>query len=100
MTGFLLRRLASSAAVLAGVSVIVFLLARFIPTDAAAMYIGPRARPDDIERVRVQLGLDRDLLTQYVVYMRDMLGGDWARLSPPNSRCSTRSWPACRPRSS
>lgn len=77
MIRFLLRRLGSSAVVLAGVSVIVFFLARMIPTDVAAMYIGPRARPADIERVRVQLGLDQDLVTQYLVYMRDMLGGDW-----------------------
>lgn len=77
MTRFLLRRLASSMVVLAGVSVIVFALARLIPTDAAAMYIGPRARPEDIERVREQLGLNEDLATQYVVYMRDMLQGDW-----------------------
>ena len=52
MTRFLLRRLASSVVVLAGVSVIVFALARLIPTDVAAMYIGPRARPDDIEQPR------------------------------------------------
>jgi len=77
VTRFLLRRLFSSVVVLGGVSIIVFLIARFIPTDAAAMYIGPRARPEDIERVRVQLGLDKDLATQYAVYMRDMLGGDW-----------------------
>ena len=77
MTRFLLRRLASSMVVLGGVSVIVFLLARFIPTDVAAMYIGPRARAEDIERVREQLGLNEGLLTQYLVYMRDMLQGDW-----------------------
>ena len=77
MISFLLRRLASSAVVLAGVSVITFALARFVPADAAAAYIGPRARPDDIERVRVQLGLDQELHVQYLVYMRDMLGGDW-----------------------
>jgi len=77
VTRFLLRRLASSAVVLAGVSIIVFALARLIPTDVAAMYIGPRARAEDIERVRQQLGLDQDLVTQYAVYMRDMLGGDW-----------------------
>jgi peptide/nickel transport system permease protein len=77
MTRFLLRRLASSVVVLAGVSVIVFILARLIPTDVAAMYIGPRARPDDIERVREQLGLNEDLATQYLVYMRDMVQGDW-----------------------
>ncbi len=77
MIRFLLRRLASSAVVLAGVSIITFMLARFVPADAAAAYIGPRARPDDIERVRVQLGLDQELHVQYLVYMRDMLGGDW-----------------------
>lgn len=77
MIRFLLRRLGSSMLVLAGVSVITFALARFIPTDAAAMYIGPRARPEAIERIRVELGLDKDWITQYVVYMRDMLQGDW-----------------------
>lgn len=77
MIRFLLRRLASSVAVLAGVSVITFALARLIPADVAAIYIGPRARPEQIERVREQLGLNQDLATQYLVYMRDMLGGDW-----------------------
>ncbi len=77
MTRFLVRRLGSSAFVLAGVSIITFWLARLIPSDVAAIYIGPRARPEQIERVREQLGLNEDLVTQYLVYMRDMLGGDW-----------------------
>jgi peptide/nickel transport system permease protein len=77
VTRFLLRRLGSSMVVLAGVSVITFWLARLIPADVAAIYIGPRARPEQIERVREQLGLNEDLVTQYLVYMRDMLGGDW-----------------------
>ena len=77
MIRFVARRLASSAVVLAGVSVITFVLARFVPSDVAAIYIGPRARPEQIERVREQLGLNDDLATQYLVYMRDMLGGDW-----------------------
>lgn len=77
MITFLLRRLASSVVVLAGLSVITFLLARVIPSDPAAAYIGPRARPAEIERVRVQLGLDQPLPTQYLTYMRDMLSGDW-----------------------
>ena len=77
MKGFLLRRLASSAVVLAGVSVITFALARLLPGDAAAVYIGPRATPESIERVREQLGLNEPLHIQYLVYMRDMLSGDW-----------------------
>jgi len=74
---FLLRRLGSSIFVLGGVSIITFALARLIPADVAAIYIGPRARPEQIERVREELGLNEDLATQYLVYMRDMLGGDW-----------------------
>jgi peptide/nickel transport system permease protein len=79
VTRFLLRRLGSSLIVLAGVSVITFFLARVIPVDAAAVYIGPRARAEEIERVRIQLGLDQPLPTQYLTYMRDMLTGDWGR---------------------
>lgn len=77
MIRFLLRRLASSLIVLGGVSVITFALARLIPSDPAAIYIGPRARAEQIEQVRVQLGLDQPLPVQYLTYMRDMLGGDW-----------------------
>ena len=48
----LLRRLASSAVVLAGVSVITFALARLLPSDPASIFIGPRAGPETIARVR------------------------------------------------
>ncbi|MEX1173098.1 MAG: ABC transporter permease [Chloroflexota bacterium] len=77
MKRFLVARFAGAAVVLLGVSVITFALARVIPSNAAALYIGPRARPDDIERVTRQLGLDQPLPVQYLTYMRDMLTGDW-----------------------
>ncbi|MHB8959663.1 MAG: ABC transporter permease [Candidatus Limnocylindrales bacterium] len=77
MIRFILRRLAGSAAVLLGLSVITFLLARVVPSDPAAVYIGPKARPEEIARVTAQLGLDRPLPIQYLTYMRDMLTGDW-----------------------
>jgi ABC-type dipeptide/oligopeptide/nickel transport system permease component len=77
MTRFLARRLGSSVIVLVGLSIITFLLARVVPSDAAAVFIGPRARPDDIARVTQQLGLDQPLPIQYVTYMLQMLTGDW-----------------------
>lgn len=77
MIRFILRRLAGSAAVLLGLSVITFVLARVVPSDPAAVYIGPKARPEEIARVTAQLGLDRPLPVQYLAYMRDMLTGDW-----------------------
>ena len=45
---FVLRRLFTSLFVLIGVSIIAFFLARVVPSNAAALYIGPRARPEDI----------------------------------------------------
>ena len=59
MTRFILRRLAGSALVLLGLSVITFALARVVPSNPAAIYIGPKARPEDIARVTQELGLDR-----------------------------------------
>jgi len=73
---FIFHRLLSSIFVLIGVSVITFCLSRVVPTNAAALYIGPKARPEDIERVSKQLGLDRALPEQYAIYMRDLLHGD------------------------
>ena len=77
MKRFLLHRFAGAAIVLLGVSVITFVLARVIPSNAAAMYIGPKARPEDIARVAHQLGLDQPLPIQYLTYVRDVLSGDW-----------------------
>jgi peptide/nickel transport system permease protein len=73
---YILRRLLTSLFVLFGVSIITFLLARVVPSDAAALYIGPKARADDIARVREQLGLNKPLPVQYGIYMRDLLHGD------------------------
>ncbi len=77
MIRFLVRRLAGSALVLLGLTLITFVLARVIPSNAAAVYIGPRARPDEIARVTAQLGLDQPLPIQYLTYMSAMLRGDW-----------------------
>jgi ABC-type dipeptide/oligopeptide/nickel transport system permease component len=73
---FIIRRLVASIFVLIGVSIIAFFLARVVPSNAAALYIGPKARPEDIERVEKQLGLDKSLPTQYAIYMGDLLHGD------------------------
>ena len=73
---FIIRRLLTSIFVLIGVSIITFFLARVVPSNAAALYIGPKARPEDIERVRKQLGLDHPLPVQYAYYMADLLHGD------------------------
>lgn len=73
---FVLRRIATSVFVLIGVTIITFMIARVVPSNPAALYIGPRARQADIDRVTRQLGLDKPLPVQYAVYMAELLHGD------------------------
>jgi ABC-type dipeptide/oligopeptide/nickel transport system permease component len=73
---FIIRRLLTSLLVLIGVSIIIFFVARVIPSNAAAMYIGPKARPEEIARVTIELGLDKPLPVQYFIYMTELLHGD------------------------
>jgi ABC-type dipeptide/oligopeptide/nickel transport system permease component len=73
---FIIRRLLTSILVLVGVSIITFSLARLVPTNVAALYIGPKARAEDIARVTKQLGLDKPLPVQYLIYMRNLMQGD------------------------
>ncbi len=73
---FILRRVLTSLLVLVGVSIITFALARVVPGNPAELYIGPKARADDIARVTKELGLDKPLPVQYAIYMGQLLHGD------------------------
>jgi peptide/nickel transport system permease protein len=73
---FILRRVLTSLLVLIGVSIITFSLSRVVPSNAAELYIGPKARADDIARVTKELGLDQPLPVQYAIYMGQLLHGD------------------------
>lgn len=74
--GYLLRRLLTSAVVVLGVVTITFVVARLVPSDPAALYAGPRARPAQLEQVREDLSLNDPVLTQYVTYLGDLATGD------------------------
>ena len=76
MLTYIARRLIALIWVLVGLSVITFALARIAPSDPAASYIGPHARPEQVEKVREKLGLNRPLYVQYAYYMRDLVHGD------------------------
>jgi len=60
-----------------GVSVLVFLMLRMIPGDPAQLLLGEYASPDELARLRTQLGLDRSYLTQYWIYLTNLLQGDF-----------------------
>jgi peptide/nickel transport system permease protein len=60
------------------VSAIVFALIHAVPGGPLAMYLeNPNVRPEDIERLRQALGLDRPLAQQYLAWLTGFLRGDW-----------------------
>jgi peptide/nickel transport system permease protein len=77
VTRFVIRRLALAALVVLGVVVLTFVVARVVPGDPAATWAGPRARPEQIERAREELGLDRPLPAQIGQYLAGITTGDW-----------------------
>lgn len=71
------RRLAVAVPVLFGVSVLVFLILHLIPGDPAQiMLFGSNPTPQQVQNLRVELGLDKPLPVQYALYAGRLLHGD------------------------
>lgn len=73
---YILRRSVMALFVLASVSILTFFIARVVPSDPAAAWVGPHPTQEQIDRVTVQLGLDRPLYVQYLRYMDGLVHGD------------------------
>lgn len=76
MTTYIIRRLLLAIPVLLGVSFLVFASVRLVPGDPAMAIAGELATPELVARVREEMGLDRPLLVQYVIYLERVLQGD------------------------
>ncbi|MFC8193856.1 ABC transporter permease [Streptomyces sp. NPDC057298] len=76
MTKYLARRLGQSLLTVFLTISTVFVLVRLAPGDPAAAYAPPSATTADLERIRAQFGLDKPLITQYGIFLRDLLSGD------------------------
>lgn len=73
---YIIRRLVMAVVVLLSVSIITFFIARVIPSDPAAAWVGAHPTQEQIAQAREQLGLDHPLYEQYLRYMRAILRGD------------------------
>lgn len=63
------RRLLWAVFVVWATVTLAFLVSHALPADPARMVAGPQARPQDIARIRKELGLDRSLYVQYTRFM-------------------------------
>ena len=76
MFRFILQRLGGLIFVFFGVTLFTFGIAQLVPVDPAAAALGANAREEQIAAYRAQLGLDRPVYEQYVLYMQRLLMGD------------------------
>ncbi len=79
MSGYILRRLVLAIPTLVGVTVVVFALIRLIPGDPARLVLGLQASEEEVQRLRVQLGLDQPLPVQYARFLARLFEGDLGR---------------------
>ncbi len=76
MFKYIVKRVLSSLLVLLGVVTITFFIARVIPSSPETKWAGQRATPEQLEAARIELGLDKSLPEQYVIYLNDLIHGD------------------------
>lgn len=77
MGRYLLQRLLAAIPVLLIVAVVTFSLVHLTPGDPASLMAGDQALPEDIERIKDKLGLNRPLYEQLAIYFWDILRGDF-----------------------
>jgi peptide/nickel transport system permease protein len=79
MLTYVLRRILATLPVMAIVVVFVFLLVRIAPGDPAAIIAGDYATPENIQKIRAGLGLDKPIHEQFGIYLMNLVHGDLGR---------------------
>jgi peptide/nickel transport system permease protein len=76
MAAYILRRLAQAVPTVLLTTVLIFLILHLVPGDPAAVLAGSDAPPEVVEALRKEMGLDRSLPVQYVLWLSRILRGD------------------------
>jgi peptide/nickel transport system permease protein len=77
MIAYAARRLLMTIPVLLAITTMVFAIRPLVPGDPIEiMFFGQSANPEVIENIRHQMGLDKSIPEQYVLYLGNILRGD------------------------
>ncbi|WP_372501113.1 ABC transporter permease (plasmid) [Tistrella mobilis] len=79
MGRFILSRIAMGVPTLLIVAAAVFFLIRLIPGDPASLMLGDMATPETVAALHRELGLDKPLPVQFVLWLGQILTGDFGR---------------------
>lgn len=79
MLRYILKRLLFFIPVLLAVSIIIFTVIHMAPGDPAQVKLGPMASLESIAQMRESLGLNKPLPTQYFIFLKNAVLGDFGR---------------------
>jgi len=79
MANYIFKRLIAMFPVMLGLTVIVFTIMAMIPGDPALAILGSYATPENVEKLNRDLGLDKPLVEQYLIWLGNLLTGDLGR---------------------
>jgi len=70
--GYIVRRLIAMVPILFGISILVFVAARVMPGNIAQLKAGQDATPEQVAELEHEYGIDKPLVEQYVIWLRDV----------------------------
>ena len=73
MYRYLIRRLLWAGVLFLSVTVVSYIIFFLVPAEPARLIAGPQAPPDQVERVRKQMGLDDPVVVQYGRFLGAMM---------------------------
>lgn len=76
MTRFLARRTGQALVVMMGVSIVTFLLLHLLPGGPAHAILGPRATPIQVAAFEKAYGLNKPLVVQYLLWLKELGTGN------------------------
>ncbi len=75
MLSYVLRRAALSIVVLLGIAAATFFMVHLVPGNPARLELGARASPAAVAKLHREMGLDRPLLAQFGLYLKETATG-------------------------
>jgi len=77
VTSYAMRRIGAAIITMMAASVIIFAFIHLIPGDPLYVLLGDGATPDQADTLRAKLGLDQPIYVQYLVWLGNVLQGDF-----------------------
>ena len=77
--GYIIRRIILAVAVLIAVTSLTFAFSHMVAMDPVAIMFGEvfQATPEQMAQMRHELGLDQSVVIQYLIYMRNLIQGNF-----------------------